>query len=78
MSQHHVEQAIGRLVTDEGFRRRFAADPPAAIQRLVDAGFELNPCERRALVSLDPRRLARFAETVDPCILKVELRRTTP
>jgi len=76
MSQRNVEKVIGRLVTDEGFRRRFAADPPAAIQQLVDGGVELNLCERRALAALEPERVALFAEALDPCILKVELGRT--
>ena len=73
MSQHHVEQIIGRLVTDEGFRRRFAGDPEATLETLLAGGMELNACERRALLSLDPEHLARFADTLDPCIQKVEL-----
>jgi hypothetical protein len=76
MSQRNVEKVIGRLVTDEGLRRRFAADPPAVIQQLVDGGVELNPCERRALAALEPERVALFAEALDPCILKVEPGRT--
>ena len=75
MSQHNVEQVIGRLATDEGFRRRFSDDPPALIQALVDDGLHLNPCERRGLVALDPQQVARFAEAIHPCIQKVELGR---
>jgi hypothetical protein len=77
MSQCNVEKVIGRLVTDEGFRRRFAADPDAAVQRLVERGVQLNLCERRALTALDLERVALFAEGLDPCILKVELGRTS-
>ena len=77
MCQRNVEIVIGRLATDEGFRRRFAAGPQAVIQQLVDDGLELNPCERQALAALDPRRVSRFAEEIDPCIQKVELRRIT-
>ena len=73
MSQRNVEQVIGRLVTDEGFRRRFAEGPRAALEELVAGGLELNPCELRALVALDPQRVARFAEALDPRIQKCDL-----
>lgn len=73
MSQRNVEQVVGRLVTDEGFRRRFAADPGAELRRLVEAGVALNPCELRALSALDLRRLESFADAIHPCIQKVEL-----
>lgn len=73
MSQRNVEKVIGRLVTDEGFRRRFAEDKETVLQEVLDHGFDLNPCERRALLGLDPHSIARFAEQLDPCIQKVEL-----
>lgn len=72
MSQCNVERVIGRLVTDDGFRRRFSLDPAATLRELVERGIELNPCEERALAALDTRRLARFAETLDPRIQKIE------
>lgn len=78
MSQRSVEQVIGRLVTDEGFRRRYAADPGAVIEELVAGGLDLNACEVRALVTLDSQRVARFAEAIDPRIQKVELQGGTP
>lgn len=73
MSQRNVEQVIGRLVTDEGFRRRFAADPRATVGELIESGLHLNACEVRGLTALDPDRVARFAEAIHPCIQKVEL-----
>jgi hypothetical protein len=73
MSQRNVEQVIGRLVTDEGFRRLFSEDPASAIEALVEEGHELNACERRALLTIDLDRVARFAEAIDPCIQKVEI-----
>lgn len=73
MSQRNVEKVIGRLVTDEGFRRRFAEDREAMVREILDDGLDLNSCERRALLALDPQRIARFAEQLDPCIQKVEL-----
>jgi hypothetical protein len=73
MCQCDVERAIGKLVTDEGLRRRFAADPAATLRGLVAVGFELTPCELQALAVLDPRRLAHFANQLDARIQKVEL-----
>jgi hypothetical protein len=73
MSQRNVEQVIGKLVTDEAFRHRFAADPAASIEELIAGGLELNPCELRALVALDARRFARFAAAIDPRIQKCDL-----
>lgn len=78
MSQRNVEQLIGRLVTDDGFRRRFTQDPSGSLRELVAAGVELNPCEQRALRSIDPEHLARFVESLDPCIQKVELQGGRP
>jgi hypothetical protein len=75
LSQQNVEMVIGRLVTDEGFRRRFTTDAAALVEGLVGEGLHLNPCEQRALAALDPREVARFAEALNPCIQKVELRR---
>jgi hypothetical protein len=73
MSQRNVERVIGRLVTDESLRRRFAADRAATVRELVAAGLELNPCELDALAALDPRRLTRFADELDARLQKVEL-----
>jgi hypothetical protein len=74
MSQHNVEQVIGRLVTDEAFRHRFVKDPEAAMQSLAERGVELTPCEQQALRSVDPRMLAFFADTLNPCLQKSDLR----
>ncbi len=73
MSQRNVERVIGRLVTDEGFRRRFALAPAAALQEIVETGVELTVCELRALAALDPRVLARCADALDPRIQKTDL-----
>jgi hypothetical protein len=73
MSQRNVERVIGRLVTDEGFRHRFAADPSAALAEMSGCGMDLTDLERRALVSIDPNQAERFADAIDPRIQKVEL-----
>lgn len=76
MSQDHVERLIGKLVTDEAFRRRFAADAASTLQTAIERGAELNRCELRALIGLAPRAIDRFAGELDPCIQKADLRRT--
>lgn len=73
MSQASVERVIGRLVTDEAFRRRFAADREELLRELVVQGFELTWCELEVLGQLDLRALARFAERIDPRIHKSDL-----
>ena len=66
MSQRSVERVIGRLVTDEAFRRKFAERPERALRETVDCGLELTPCEIQALAALDVRVVERFAEAIDP------------
>ncbi len=73
MSQRNVERVIGRLVTDEAFRRQFASDPAAALREATSGGAELNDCELRALATIDPRAVDRFAEALDPRIHKSDL-----
>lgn len=74
MSQPNVERIIGQLVTDEAFRRRFAADPQAALRHLTETGLALTPCELRALASIDPSRVSQFADVIDPRLQKSDLR----
>jgi hypothetical protein len=73
MSQRNVERIVGRLVTDEKFRRRFWEDSPRALQELVAEGCELNACEYRALRSMTRESVERFAESIDPRIQKSDL-----
>ena len=73
MSQKNVENMIGRLVTDERFRRQFAADPKAALAALVDQGIELTWCELKALASIDARRVERLADSIDETIRKADV-----
>jgi hypothetical protein len=74
MSQPNVERVVGLLATDEAFRLRFAKDPRAAIQQLVETGMVLTHCEERALAALDLRELARFAASIDPRLQKIDLK----
>lgn len=74
MSQRNVERIVGRLATDEEFRRRFSRDSAAALDELVEHGCELNGCERRALLAIAPESVERFAAEIDPRIQKMDLR----
>lgn len=73
MTQRNVERLIGRLLTDEEFRERFAESPERTIEGLVAGGWELNATERSALATLDRNAIAAFARTVDSRIRKVPL-----
>jgi hypothetical protein len=75
MSQVNVERVIGVLITDEAFRRRFAEDPKRALQNLAESGIELTEWERRALATLDPVQLDRFADAIDARLQKCDLKR---
>lgn len=73
MAQRSVERVLGRLVTDEAFRRAFAENPVGTLAGYTDEGAELNHCEVQALCALDRDLLARFAEAIDPRLQKVDL-----
>lgn len=73
MSQRNVEALIGRLVTDERFRRRFADRPVEVLRGLVASGWELTTAEQRALASCNLGVVERCSRAVDPRLLKVDL-----
>lgn len=73
MSQRNVERVIGRLATDEAFRRQFTTDPRATLREVIAAGVELNDCELGALSAIDREALGRFAEAIDPRLQKSDL-----
>ena len=74
MAQANVERIVGRLVTDEDFRREFHADPDRAVRGLAERGYELTRAEVASLVALDPLALDRFADVLDPRLQKASLR----
>ncbi len=78
MAQKNVEWIIGRLVTDEEFRRSFRADPGTAIQGLLGSGVALTRCEIAALVRLNPKTCEDFANTIDPRLQRASLRLESP
>ncbi len=70
MSQRAVERALGKLVTDDEFRRRFFHAPAEASR---DAGLDLTPGELEALARLPSSALARFSARVDDRIRRLPL-----
>ena len=68
MSQQAVERAIGKLVTDESFRRRFTADPARAS---LEAGLSFSATELAAVARISGAALDRLARTVDDSIRRL-------
>jgi hypothetical protein len=77
MSQRNVELIIGKLATDEEFRRLFQDDRDGTIRQEVERGSELTKSEIAALVSMDAGVFDRVAEALDPRIQKASLRSGT-
>jgi ribosomal protein S18 acetylase RimI-like enzyme len=72
MSHKSVEAVIGKLATDEGFRRRFLGNALAALDELQQRGIELTPVEIQALAALDPDAVSAFAGNIDGRLQKVD------
>ena len=70
MTQQAVERAIGKLVTDAGFRERFYVDAEVATW---EAGLPLSDVELEALSKLSRDAVVRFSEGVDARIRRVSL-----
>jgi hypothetical protein len=70
MSQKAVEQALGKLVTDEGFRERYFRDPGGAA---VQAGLELSAAEIEALAQAPRRLLGALGRRLDDRICRLSL-----
>jgi hypothetical protein len=75
MSQQAVERAIGKLVTDEGFRARFVADPARAS---LEAGLVLSATELTAVARIPGSALQLFASSVDDSIRRLVGDASTP
>lgn len=73
MSQKTVERIIGKLATDEGARQRFRAAPRDALAQLTGECEPLTPVELEALSALEPSRLERFADALDPRLQRVRI-----
>jgi hypothetical protein len=73
MSQRNVEILLGKILTDEDFRRSFF--PARADRRehpdfeaAASRGLDLTPVERSALSTLRRRRFDSIAKSLDPRI----------
>jgi hypothetical protein len=70
MSQRVVERAVGKLVTDEGFRDSFFRDPETAS---LKAGLELSPEELDALMHIPRAALAALSARLDNRICRLHV-----
>ena len=68
MSQKTVQILVGKLVTDDAFRRRFEEDRAEVLTAMSAIRPELTSEEREALLMLDLSTCERFAKTLDPRI----------
>jgi hypothetical protein len=70
MSQRAVERALGRLVTDPAFRRRFFREP---VRASFEVGLDLSADELDALRRIPSRALARLSESIDDRLCRLNL-----
>jgi len=74
VTQRCIEVVIGRLVTDEEFRKTFLDDPLRALAELLERGTHLTHAEMAALIATEPSLWERVAEHVDPRLQKASLK----
>ena len=67
MAQSDVERLIGKLITDESFRREVSADPQLALFRL---GLELTDQELQCILNIPPAVLASTSNQLDPRLVR--------
>jgi hypothetical protein len=71
--QRSIEILIGRLITDEDFRRSFMRNPHATLEHAVELGLEVTPGEMLALLATDTALWDRVANQVDARLQKASL-----
>ncbi len=74
MSQKTVQLIIGRLLTDEEYRSRFAREPREALVALRDQGFDLTQGEIEALARTDRTLWTDAAARIDSRLQRCSLR----
>jgi hypothetical protein len=70
MSQRAVERAVGKLVTDEGFRAAFYRNAAVASR---EAGLELTVAELHALLHIPREALIALAARLDDRICCIHI-----
>ena len=73
MAQRSIEVLVGRIATDEAFRRAFLEDMATAIATFTDQGHELTVVEISALRAVAPAVWVRVAREIDPRLQKASL-----
>jgi hypothetical protein len=73
VSHRNVETLLGRLATDAGLRRRFAADPYHLLVRLQAEGLELTALEIEALSATDAAAIQTLADVIDRRLRKADI-----
>jgi hypothetical protein len=72
--QRHIELLIGRLVTDEDFRRAFQNDPEKTLIDAQQWGLALTAVEASALLATDRTLWERIAIELDSRLQKASFR----
>ena len=73
MSQRAIEMTVGRLVTDEAFRRAFERDPRHALEQMLAEGVSLTETEIRALIGTRSGLWSEMGDQIDPHLQKADL-----
>lgn len=74
MSQRNVEILLGRLLTDEELRRRFARGALDTLTEFSELGWELTRGEIDALAEIDPQLWSRIAAKLPSRLQRCSLR----
>ena len=71
--QRSIEILIGKLITDEDFRRSFMRDPHGTLERVAGLGLDVTASEMLALMATDSALWDRVANQVDARLQKASL-----
>ena len=73
VAQRSIEILIGRLITDQGFRKMFCEEPVIALAVFMKTGHELTAIEIEALMETHTEFWILAANQIDPRLQKVRL-----
>jgi hypothetical protein len=74
MAHRTVERIIGRLLTDEELRLKFARSPKRTIAELSEQGWELSRLEVDALLAIEVGLWSEVAARIDPRLQRCSLK----